>query len=88
MDHGGPAGAPSRRRRISRDHRSRRASLARSGRLGSTLTGPATGYSAVYLIELFLLFATLIAIGPLAGRRAADQGSTSAGMTAVAGSIT
>jgi len=44
--------------------------LARAGQLGATLTSPATGYSAVYLIELFLLFATLVAIGPLVGRQA------------------
>ncbi len=40
--------------------------LARAGRLGGTLQGPATGYSAVYALELLLLFATLIALGPLA----------------------
>ena len=40
--------------------------LARSGRLGSALEGPATGFSAVYALELVLLFATLIALGPLA----------------------
>jgi BCD family chlorophyll transporter-like MFS transporter len=63
-------------------------SLALSGRLGSTLTDPATGYSAVYLIELFLLFATLIAIGPLAGHRTADQGSSPTAMNNMARSIT
>jgi BCD family chlorophyll transporter-like MFS transporter len=47
-------------------------SLALHGRLGAVLTGPATGYSAVYIIELALLFLTLIAIGPLVGRRRAD----------------
>jgi BCD family chlorophyll transporter-like MFS transporter len=41
------------------------ATLARSGRLGPTLASPATGYTAVYLTELLLLFATLVAIGPL-----------------------
>ncbi len=40
--------------------------LAEGGALGSTLVSPATGYVAVYAIELALLFATLIAIGPLA----------------------
>jgi BCD family chlorophyll transporter-like MFS transporter len=39
--------------------------FAASGRLGPALTGPATGYTAVYLIELLLLFVTLAAIGPL-----------------------
>jgi BCD family chlorophyll transporter-like MFS transporter len=40
-------------------------SLAATGALGETLTGPATGYGAVYQIEMVLLFATLIALGPL-----------------------
>ena len=39
--------------------------LAGQGLLGSALAHPATGYSFVYHIELYLLFATLIAIGPL-----------------------
>ncbi len=39
--------------------------LASNGSLGSTLTGPATGYNAVYQLEILLLFATLVAIGPL-----------------------
>jgi BCD family chlorophyll transporter-like MFS transporter len=39
--------------------------LAASGALGPTLTGPAVGYSAVYQLEIVLLFATLVAIGPL-----------------------
>jgi len=40
-------------------------SLAVSGALGSVLESSATGYSFVYHIEVYLLFATLIAIGPL-----------------------
>jgi BCD family chlorophyll transporter-like MFS transporter len=40
-------------------------SLATSGLLGEALATPATGYSVVYHIETYLLFATLIAIGPL-----------------------
>jgi BCD family chlorophyll transporter-like MFS transporter len=40
--------------------------LAAAGQLGPALTGPATGYGVVYHIELLLLFATLVAIGPLA----------------------
>ena len=40
--------------------------LALHGRLGSALTGHATGYGTVYYIEILLLFASLIAIGPLA----------------------
>jgi BCD family chlorophyll transporter-like MFS transporter len=45
--------------------------LATHGALGDALTSPATGYSFVYHIELYLMFATLVAIGPLvrAGRR-------------------
>jgi len=39
--------------------------LADAGTFGPTLQHPATGYLAVYLIELALLFATLIAVGPL-----------------------
>lgn len=41
-------------------------SLATNGVLGPALTQPATGYSAVYHIEILLLFLTLVAIGPLA----------------------
>jgi BCD family chlorophyll transporter-like MFS transporter len=41
--------------------------LADQGLLGPALTGPAVGYGAVYHIEIFLLFATLAAIGPLVG---------------------
>ena len=40
-------------------------SLATRGALGSALAHPAVGYSFVYHLELYLLFATLIAIGPL-----------------------
>jgi BCD family chlorophyll transporter-like MFS transporter len=39
--------------------------LATHGRLGLALTDSSTGYGAVYQIEIVLLFATLIAIGPL-----------------------
>ena len=39
--------------------------LATQGALGSALANPATGYSFVYHVEMYLLFATLIAIGPL-----------------------
>ena len=44
------------------------AALATSGALGQALDGPATGYAVVYNIELVLLLATLIAIGPLVRR--------------------
>jgi BCD family chlorophyll transporter-like MFS transporter len=40
-------------------------SLAPQGWLGPALAGPATGYSVVYHLEIALLFATLVAIGPL-----------------------
>ena len=51
--------------------------LAARGALGAALDTPSTGYSAVYHIEIYLLFATLIALGPLvrgtrAGGRAAN----------------
>jgi BCD family chlorophyll transporter-like MFS transporter len=39
--------------------------LASSGMLGRALTGPSVGYSVVYHLEIALLFATLVAIGPL-----------------------
>jgi BCD family chlorophyll transporter-like MFS transporter len=45
--------------------------LATEGALGSALANPATGYSFVYHLELLLLFVTLVAIGPLVGRRSA-----------------
>jgi MFS transporter, BCD family, chlorophyll transporter len=40
--------------------------LAMQGLLGSALINPATGYSFVYHIEIYLIFAALIALGPLA----------------------
>jgi BCD family chlorophyll transporter-like MFS transporter len=40
-------------------------SLAESGALGPALSSPSVGYSFVYHLEIGLLFATLIAIGPL-----------------------
>jgi BCD family chlorophyll transporter-like MFS transporter len=39
--------------------------LAMKGDLGTALISPAIGYSFVYHIEIYLLFATLIALGPL-----------------------
>ena len=39
-----------------------------SGELGTTLAYRATGYGSVYVFEIVLLFATLIALGPLVGR--------------------
>jgi BCD family chlorophyll transporter-like MFS transporter len=40
-------------------------SLATHGALGEALAGSVTGYSFVYHLEMYLLFATLVAIGPL-----------------------
>ncbi len=42
--------------------------LAEQGVFGVALANPVTGYTAVYHLELFLLFVTLAAIGPLVGR--------------------
>ena len=42
---------------------------ANSGALGDALTAPSIGYSAVYQIEIALLFITLIALGPLVRAR-------------------
>jgi BCD family chlorophyll transporter-like MFS transporter len=39
--------------------------LAANGSLGQSFSGPGAGYIVVYHIELLLLFATLIVIGPL-----------------------
>jgi BCD family chlorophyll transporter-like MFS transporter len=47
--------------------------LASGGRLGSALVDPATGYGAVYAIEIGLLFVTIIAAGPLVRSPAARR---------------
>ncbi|MEO8038475.1 MAG: BCD family MFS transporter [Betaproteobacteria bacterium] len=47
--------------------------LASKGMLGAALSGPSVGYSVVYHIEIALLFATLVAIGPLVRSRHATQ---------------
>ena len=47
-------------------------SLAAHGFLGPALADPSVGYGTVYHIEIALLFATLIAIGPLV-RASSDQ---------------
>jgi BCD family chlorophyll transporter-like MFS transporter len=52
-------------------------SLAVHGSLGPVLTGASTGYSAVYQVEIVLLFATLVAIGPLVRTGARAQPSES-----------
>ena len=40
--------------------------FAMQGSFGASLASPATGYGTVYYLEIILLFASLIAIGPLA----------------------
>ena len=42
--------------------------LASADALGPALTGPAVGYNAVYNLEIILLLATLVAVGPLVRR--------------------
>jgi BCD family chlorophyll transporter-like MFS transporter len=48
--------------------------MGSSGLFGRVITDPAFGYGAVYHLEIGLLFATLIVLGPLVGaqRRATD----------------
>lgn len=43
--------------------------LATSGQLGSALASTATGYSFVYHVEMYLMLATLCALGPLVRSR-------------------
>ncbi len=45
--------------------------LAEQGALGTALSSPAIGYSFVYHLEIALLFATLVALGPLVRHRGA-----------------
>jgi len=52
-------------------------SLAEQGALGPVLSGPAVGYSVVYHLEIVLLFATLVAVGPLV--RSAQPNATAPG---------
>jgi MFS transporter, BCD family, chlorophyll transporter len=51
------------------------ASLASRGALGEALVGPATGYGIVYFVEILLLLATVVVIGPLVrfGRTNGDE---------------
>jgi BCD family chlorophyll transporter-like MFS transporter len=50
--------------------------LAAAGSLGPALTDAAVGYSAVYQLEVVLLFATLAAVGPLVRRVTAGAAAT------------
>jgi BCD family chlorophyll transporter-like MFS transporter len=54
--------------------------LAVQGWFGSVMQSPVTGYSVVYHLEMFLLFAALVAIGPLV-RRASTRKPPVAGDT-------
>ncbi|MBU3538313.1 BCD family MFS transporter [Polynucleobacter sp. UK-Gri1-W3] len=51
------------------------ADLAMNGVIGSALISPATGYSFVYHIEIYLLFITLVALGPLVNKGSNKVGS-------------
>ncbi|MFK7885465.1 MAG: BCD family MFS transporter [Gammaproteobacteria bacterium] len=55
------------------------ATLAERGALGPGLVSEATGYGAVYYIEIALLFVTLVVIGPLA-RHAGTPGEEGSGL--------
>lgn len=57
--------------------------MAEAGVLGPALQGPAVGYSAVYHIEIALLFAALAAIGPLA-RHSGDRSERTPGKFGIA----
>ncbi|MEM8644380.1 MAG: BCD family MFS transporter, partial [Pseudomonadota bacterium] len=56
--------------------------LADASLLGPALTGPAVGYGVVYQLEILLLIATLVAIGPLVRlqRKATRQSPQSFGL--------
>ena len=56
------------------------AALASRGALGAALVDPATGYGIVYLVEILLLLATVVAIGPLARHARADRTQTRLGL--------
>ena len=47
--------------------------LAAQGAMGPALDSPATGYLFVYHIEIALLFAALVAVGPLTRRRSRES---------------
>jgi BCD family chlorophyll transporter-like MFS transporter len=53
--------------------------LAANGSFGPVLQAPLAGYTAVYHVELFLLFATLVAIGPLVRRRRPGRSEAESG---------
>jgi BCD family chlorophyll transporter-like MFS transporter len=51
------------------------AAIAADGRFGDGFTGPDAAYGVVYHIEILLLFATLVALGPLVRRTTAPAQS-------------
>jgi BCD family chlorophyll transporter-like MFS transporter len=53
--------------------------LAMADDLGGTLANRATGYSLVYLVEIGLLIATLVVIGPLVGRMTTNPSQNPSG---------
>jgi MFS transporter, BCD family, chlorophyll transporter len=57
--------------------------VALNGTLGEALATPTTGYSFVYHLEIMLLFATMIALGPLARRvtNGSDQSASTFGLS-------
>jgi BCD family chlorophyll transporter-like MFS transporter len=59
--------------------------LAQQGWLGSTLASPVTGYGLVYHIELGLLLAALIALGPLTRHLVRHQPSPTFGLANLPG---
>jgi len=59
--------------------------LAAKGFFGDVLADPATGYSVVYHIEILFLFSTLVAIGPLVGRRGGYSHSADIGLAELPG---
>lgn len=54
--------------------------LATGGHLGPALVGPVTGYSTVYHIEILLLLAALVTLGPLVRRASPDTANRSFGL--------
>lgn len=63
------------------------AGAADAGLLGAAVAGPASGYAAVYLVELVMLLATLVAVGPLAryGAASGPSGRTRFGLAEMPG---
>jgi BCD family chlorophyll transporter-like MFS transporter len=63
------------------------AGLAAHGALGAAMSGPETGYGVVYHLEIALLFAALVAIGPLVkgAHRVGSGSSTAFGMAGLPG---